>query len=83
MEREYLEESRPFVARCYAKGELAGMYFPGLCNASAVQKLKRWMCKCTPLHDELEQAGYGFDSTVRTFTPREVRLIVRYLGEPF
>lgn len=83
MDMESSEENRPFVARCYTKKELAGMYFPELCNASGVQKLKRWMYKCTQLHDELEQAGYGFDANVHNFTPREVRLIVRYLGEPF
>lgn len=72
-----------FTARCYNKSELARMYFPDLCSASGVQKLNRWIRKCRQLREELEQAGYMSASNARCFTPREVRLIVRYLGEPY
>lgn len=77
------EECPLFVPRCYNKSELARMYFPGLRSASGVQKLNRWIRKCRQLHEELEQAGYAPASNARCFTPREVRLIVRYLGEPY
>ena len=76
-------EERAFVARCYNKSELAGMYFPDLCSGSAVQKLNRWIRKCTRLREEMLEGGYTFDANARWFTAREVRLIARHLGEPY
>lgn len=56
------------------------MYFPNLSNPVSVAKLRRWMRNCMPLMEELT-AG-DFHPKLKMFSAREVRLIVRYLGEP-
>ena len=61
-------EEVKFYVRCYDKIELARMYFPNL------------MRNCMPLMEEL-MAG-DFHPKMKMFSAREVRLIVRYLGEP-
>lgn len=60
------------------KIELARMYFPNLSNPVSVAKLRRWMRNCMPLMEEL-MAG-DFHPKMKMFSAREVRLIVRYLG---
>ena len=74
-----MEEVR-FCVRCYDKIELARMYFPNLSNPVSVAKLRRWMRNCMRLMEELT-AG-DFHPKLKMFSAREVRLIVRYLGEP-
>lgn len=78
-----MEEMELFVVKCYGKSELAQMYFPGLRRETAVQKLKRWIRKCSELSGELNKEEYGYRVQTRTYSAREVRLIVHYLGEPF
>lgn len=78
-----MENTEKFVVRCYAKSELAEMYFPGLRREIAGQKLKRWIRKCSDLSNELTKEEYGYRMQTRTYSAREVRLIVHYLGEPF
>jgi hypothetical protein len=56
------------------------MYFPYLSDPVSVAKLRRWMRNCMPLMEELT-AG-DFHPKLKMFSAREVRLIVRYLGEP-
>ena len=73
-------EEVKFYVRCYDKIELARMYFPNLSNPVSVAKLRRWMRNCMPLMEEL-MAG-DFHPKMKMFSAREVRLIVRYLGEP-
>lgn len=74
-----MEEVR-FCVRCYDKIELAKMYFPRLSAPVSVAKLRRWMRNCMPLMDELMEGD--FHPKLKMFSAREVRLIVRYLGEP-
>lgn len=69
-----------FVVRCYEKGELAQLFFPNLDKKAAGKKLRRWMCRCTPLMEELQNEAYCLNA--RSFSAREVRCIVYYLGEP-
>ena len=76
-------ETDEFIVRSYGKSELAKLYFPGLHREAAVQKLNRWIRKCTCLYNELTQKEYAYQPTMKTFTAREVRLITYYLGEPF
>lgn len=78
-----MDDGKIFVARCYGKSELAEMYFPALGKDAAVQKLKRWIRKCSPLMQEMEAEGHGRLPFYKYFTPREVRLIAKHLGEPF
>lgn len=69
-----------FVVKCYGKVELAQMYFPDLSKKVSVAKLRRWMRNCRPLMEELLTGD--FHPKTKTFSAREVRLILRYLGEP-
>lgn len=71
---------KEFIVRCYRKSELAALYFPGMEPKTGVQKMRRWIGRCKPLAQELEQAHC--DRLRKELTAREVRLIVRYLGEP-
>lgn len=74
-------EEIKFSIRCYDKVELAKMYFPRLSNPVSVAKLRRWMRNCPALMEELEENG-TFHPKLKMFSAREVRLIVRYMGEP-
>lgn len=70
-----------FRIRPYSKKELAKLYFPETAHAaSAVANLRNLMKRNPDLLDELEGARYRTHDKV--FTPRQVAIIVRYLGEP-
>lgn len=74
------ENEATFTIRSYSKAELAGMYNPTQCITVALQTLSRWMRMNTHLMDELNAIGYN--KYRRVFTPKEVGILVRYLGEP-
>ena len=70
-----------FRIRSYSKAELAMCYFPTTPNPhTAVNHLMSWIKRCTPLYGSLVRHGYT--NTSKWFSPRQVRLIVEYLGEP-
>lgn len=73
-------KEQEMVVRCYPKSELALLYFPELSADSAVRRLMRWIKRCTGLTDELLKLDYR--PACHSFSAREVRLIVHYLGEP-
>lgn len=73
-------EQDTFEVRCYHKSELAHFYFPDMESVSAVHKLMRWVKKCGELMEELEKAQY--ESNNQWLFTREVRLIVKHLGNP-
>lgn len=60
--------------------ELAVMYFPNSTTSSARRQLKRWLMLNTTLWESLLEAGYI--NGQRVFTPLQVKLIFKYLGEP-
>ena len=62
------------------KSALAASYFPELASHQACNRLRRWIIRCTELHDKLLETGYCPEQ--RIFTPRQIRLIIHYLGEP-
>lgn len=62
------------------KSELAALYFPELASHQACNRLRRWIIRCTELHDRLRETGYRPEQ--RILTSRQVALIARYLGEP-
>ena len=64
-----------FIIKSYSKAELALLYFP-----DAVKHLMAWIKRCTPLYQELQQAG--LQARAKTLTPKHVKIIVEYLGEP-
>ncbi|MCR5780342.1 MAG: DUF4248 domain-containing protein [Bacteroidaceae bacterium] len=69
-----------FIVRAYSKKELALMYFPDSTPRTAVSHLMSWIRRCTRLWNLLQATGY--QTTCKTFTPRQVRVIVEQLGEP-
>ncbi len=69
-----------FNIRTYTKKELALMYFPESSPRVAVNHLMAWVYRCTPLIKELEKTGYQKSS--KAFTPKQIRMVVEYLGEP-
>lgn len=71
---------KDFVIRAYTKKELALLYFSDSMPRTAVNHLMVWIKRCSELHESLLKIGY--QKNAKYFTPREVRLIVEYLGEP-
>ena len=69
-----------FIIHTYTKKELALMYFPESMPRTAVNHLMAWIRLCTPLCDELQKMGYK--KTCKAFSPKQVKAIVEYLGEP-
>ena len=61
------------------KSALAASYFPELASHQACNRLRRCI-RCTELHDKLLETGYRPEQ--RIFTPRQIGLIIHYLGEP-
>ena len=69
-----------FKIRMYTKKELALMYFPESYPRTAVNHLMAWIHQCDPLWEELLAMGYH--KTCKAFSPKQVKAIVEYLGEP-
>ncbi len=70
-----------FRIRPYSKQELAMLYFPHCTRPkTAVANLRNMIQRCSGLPEALEAAGYRIYDKI--FTPKQVRLIVKYLGEP-
>lgn len=69
-----------FAIRTYGKSELAMLYFPESAPHTAANHLNGWIKRNTKLRDALAQVGH--QKTAKLFTPKEVALIVDYLGEP-
>ena len=60
--------------------ELATMYFVNCSPRSATTQLRRWIKRNQSLKNELTETGYKEGQ--RVFTPRQVELVFRHLGEP-
>lgn len=73
-------EEISFKVRSYSKAELAMMYNPEQCVTVALKTLSRWIQANPNLKKELDAMYYN--KYRRSFTPKEVDVIVRYLGEP-
>ena len=69
-----------FPIQPYTKKELALLYFPSATPHVAVNHLMSWIRRCKPIHDALVDQGYR--KTTKWLSPREVKLITEYLGEP-
>lgn len=69
-----------FEIRGYTKKELALCYFPYSTPHTAVNHLVAWINRCTPLQEALRDQDYK--KSAKWLSPREVRMIVEYLGEP-
>lgn len=66
--------------RAYSKKELALRYFPDSTPRTAVSHLMATIRSNDMLADELKAIGYY--NKRKTLTPREVRTIIEWLGEP-
>lgn len=73
-------DERNFQLRTYSKVELAHLYNPDQCITVALQTLSRWIKMNPLLIAELDDVQYN--KYRRTFTPKEVGIIIKYLGEP-
>ena len=65
-----------FVIKSYGKGELAMKYFPYLSPEAARKKLRNWL-NINPRLRNLKP------KRAKDFTPKQVKTIVKELGEPF
>ncbi len=75
-----MKPSSTLPVRCYAKAELAMLYFPGASPHVALNRLNAWIRRCQPLRQALiacYQPPYA-----KWYSAQAVRLIVHYLGEP-
>lgn len=70
-----------FKIKTYGKSELALLYFPEAQTAvGALRSLNFWINGNKRLQEKLRNCGMPI--TAKNYTPREVALIVEYLGEP-
>ncbi|MGM9675424.1 MAG: DUF4248 domain-containing protein [Bacteroidaceae bacterium] len=70
-----------FQIRSYGLTELALLYRPHLAPRSALRTLRNWIGRNPKLVAALAATGFN-PASVRTLTPMQVAVIVRYLGEP-
>ena len=75
-----METIENFAIRAYTKKGLALLYFPDSTPGTAVKHLMVTIRRNDMLWDELQAMGYY--NRRKTFTPREVRAIVDWLGAP-
>ncbi|MBE6286724.1 MAG: DUF4248 domain-containing protein [Mediterranea massiliensis] len=66
--------------KSYTKSELGLLYAPHLDQPGAVSRLMRWIKRCAPLYEALQDSGY--EPQQKRFTLKQVELIFTYLGEP-
>ena len=64
------------------KNDLAMLYFPNLAPRGARLQLIRYIKENHTLSRELCQAGYDSHRKCCYFTPLQVEIIKRHLGEP-
>ncbi len=69
-----------FKIRTYGRMELAQMYSPDLTSRSAWRKFKSWLYLSPGLMLHLYESGYK--KGIRTFTAKQVEMIVNAIGEP-
>ena len=74
------EFDEKFVIRSYSKAELAHLYNPTMTYECAMRTLRRWISRVPGLRDELVRSGY--EQRQHVLSPRQVAIIVHYLGEP-
>lgn len=79
MKQEELDEEA-FPIRIYSKADLAVLYCPDYAMNTAMRNLSVWIRMNKALWSELEFIGYN--PYRRSYMPREVGLIVKYLGAP-
>lgn len=66
--------------RFYGKSELAQLYYPCLSPSTARRNFNAELRACRQLWATLRRQGYVYNK--RGFTPRQVKTIFTFLGEP-
>lgn len=79
VKEEMAEE--PFVIRPYLKSELAHLYNPYVPLVYAMRKMREWIRNNKELYDAMYSGGEGKND--HAYSARQVRLIVKYLDEPW
>ena len=70
-----------FEIRTYGKSELAMLYFPNAeTTKGALSNLSFWIRSNKKLVKELRK--FGMPPKAKSYTPREVALIIHHLGPP-
>ena len=69
-----------FTIKPYGKSELAMLYFPDSNPHVALNRLNAWIRRCHPLSTALAECYQS--PCAKFFSPKAVRLIIHYLGEP-
>ena len=69
-----------FKIRSYAYSELAMLYFPNNTKKSASVQLRRWIISDYNLKTDLENSG--LKKWQKLLTPKQVGIIINYIGEP-
>lgn len=69
-----------FKVRAFGYGELAQLYFPQIAKPSATIQFRRWIRLNEKLQEEL--AASGHKRWQKLLTPKQVEIIIRFIGEP-
>ena len=69
-----------FKIKSYGYGELALLYFPNSTKKSASVQLRRWLKQSESLKKQLIDTG--FKSGQKLLTPKQVNILVTFLGAP-
>lgn len=75
-----MEKESKFTIKSYYKTELALMYHPHLSGHAAIVKIRRWINRNPELKRRLQEVQVS--PMNHTYTPKEVAIIVEFLGEP-
>lgn len=75
-----MQQHSSFTIRAYGRTELAQLYCPTVTAETAWRKLRHMIRLSPGLTDRLRSTGYT--PRVRSFTPRQVSLIIEAIGEP-
>ena len=65
-----------FIIRAYGKSELAMLYFKNYTQESAITRFREWL-RVNP------RLRHLINPRRRIYTPKEVKMIVGEVGEPF
>ena len=69
-----------FKIKSYGYGELALLYFPNSTKKSASVQMRRWLRQNESLKKQLKDSG--FRPGLKLLTPKQVKILVDFLGEP-
>ena len=78
--RHFKNMDEKFKIRSYGYCELAMLYFPNSTKKSASVQLRRWLTSDNNLKTNLGNSG--LKKWQKLLTPKQVGIIVNYIGEP-